>query len=161
MVKNMKKLTQSHYLVRWESDLFPTGGGEGRLKILAVQGLQKIADIYSPDEKHLMSFDEIVVQQNIARNQFFRYLQLRDLDLEHTHKKNPFWTYINTWRNDGERLPGKGFDFKNIYNKLVDQSSETSANRLESWREDPQENLSTEEGEGLYQSTITNSEHTF
>ena len=62
----------------WGNDLFPPGGGEGGFRIWAEQGLQKIGDLYSPDDKHLLSFDEIVVKHTLARSQFFRYLQLRD-----------------------------------------------------------------------------------
>lgn len=60
------------------NDLFPPGGGEGGFKIWAELGLQKVGDLYNPLNRHLMSFDEIVVKYNIPHRQFFRYLQLRD-----------------------------------------------------------------------------------
>lgn len=93
-----------------------------------------------------MSFDEIVVKYDIARSQFFRYLQLRD--------------FIRTQQNQSLSIPslsmleemvvkdcqGRGLISK-IYNKLVGESSESSVNKLESWREDLQENISIEEWE--------------
>ena len=71
----------------WGNDLFPPGGGEGGFKIWAEQGLEKTGDLYMPDDKHLMSFDEIVAKHSIARSQFFRYLQLRDFI--RTQQKQP------------------------------------------------------------------------
>ena len=47
----------------WGSDLFPPGGGEGGFIIWAEQGLEKIGYLYRLDDKHLMSFDEIVAKQ--------------------------------------------------------------------------------------------------
>ena len=40
----------------WGNDLFPPGGGEG-FKIWAEQGLQKIGNLYSPDDTHLQRND--------------------------------------------------------------------------------------------------------
>lgn len=128
----------------WGNDLFPPGGSKGGFKIWADQGLQKIGDLYSPDDKYLLSFDEIVVKYGIARSQFFKYLQLRD--------------FIRTQQNQSLSIPslsmleemmvkdpqGRGLISK-IYNKLVGESSESSINKLESWREDLQENISIEE----------------
>lgn len=65
----------------WGNDLFPPGGGDGGLKIWAELGLQKVGDLYNPVNKHPMSFDEIVVKYNIPHRQFFRYLQLRIINL--------------------------------------------------------------------------------
>lgn len=60
------------------NDLFIPGGRGGGFKAWAEQGLQRTGDASSPDSKHMMSFDEIIVKHNVALSQFFRYLQLRD-----------------------------------------------------------------------------------
>lgn len=130
----------------WGNYFFPPGRGDGGFKVWADQGLQKIGDFYSPDSKQLMSFEEIVVKYNVARNQFCKYLQLRN--------------FIRTQQNQSISIPvlstieeimvkdchGRGLISK-IYNLLVGESSETSVKRLEAWREDLQENISTEEYE--------------
>lgn len=130
----------------WGNDHFAPGGCGGGFKTWAEQGLQKLGDLYSPDDKHPMSFDEIVVKHDIPRNQFFRYLQLRD--------------FIRTQQSQSLSIPGlsiikemmvrdcqaRGL-ISRIYNELVGESSKTSVRKLESWRDDIQENISIEEWE--------------
>lgn len=96
----------------------------------------------SPDGKHPMSFDEIFTKYDIPRNQFFKYLQLRHFIRPQQNQSlaTPVLSIIEEMMvKDGQ---GRGL-ISNISHKLVDESSETSVNRLKAWRED----ITTEERE--------------
>lgn len=128
----LKELTLSHYCAIWGNDCLPPGGREGRLKARAEQGLQKLGDTYSPDGKHV-SFDETVVNHNIVRSQFFRYVQLRDITRT---QQNQSLSCPNLSRLEEmlvKDCQGRGL-ISTLNNEVVSESSETSANKLKAWR---------------------------
>lgn len=127
----------------WGNDFFSPGKADGGFKAWAKKGLQKIGDVYK--QNVLMSFEELVKEFDIPRNHFFKYLQLR--------------SFIRKQQNQSLSIPvpstlEKLMDSMNclergqiskLYKRLIDGCSETSALRLEAWREDLCEDISWEE----------------
>lgn len=80
------------------------------------------------------------------RNQFFKYLQLRHFigPQQNQSLSTPVLSIIEEMMV--KDCQGRGLISK-ISHKLVDESSETSVNRIKAWREELQENITTEERE--------------
>lgn len=129
----------------WRNDFFPPGKADGGFKIWETKGLRKTGDLYN-SQKVLMTSEEIHDRFNIPRNHFFKYLQLR--------------RFIRTQQNQTLCIPGMSTIEKlmsmeclwrslisKIYKCLVDGCTETSMGRLGAWREDLQEDISTEKWE--------------
>ena len=124
----------------WGNNFFPPGKSDAGFKFWADNGIQKIGDLFNPVTKYLKSFEELTADYNIPRNQFFKFLQLRN--------------FIRSQQGQSLSIPplskvekimctdnlGRGIISK-FYNLLVAESSESSVKRLEAWREDLHDNI--------------------
>lgn len=127
----------------WGNEYFIPGKADGGFRVWAKNGLQKIGDVYK--QNILMSFEELINKFNIPRNHFFKYLQLRNF-IKKEQNQSLSIPALSTLEKliDDIKCQERG-QISKMYIFLVDKCSETSALRMEAWREDLCEDISWEE----------------
>lgn len=130
----------------WGNQFFPPGRADPGFRKWADKGLKTIGDLVGSEGEILMSFEELISKYDIPCKHRFKYLQVRNFIRSSQNQClsiPPFSTLETEMKRD---CFGKGIISK-LYNMLVEGSPESSLGKLNAWREDLQEDLSSEDWE--------------
>ena len=132
-------LSVSRFSPIWGNQKFTAGREDSGFQLWARKGLQSFKDLYR--DNILMSFDDLVNFYDIPRKHFFKYLQLKSflMSAQGRNLSEPPLSIL-------EKLVSANCNSKGhisaFYNTIRSASYESSEDKLASWSQDLQEDIS-------------------
>lgn len=129
----------------WGNQNFSPGRADAVFKQWALNGLEKIQDLYPTDSDNMMSFDMLRRKFNIQRKYFFKYLQLRSyIGTKQSNLWKPPKSKLEEMISENSFKRGA---ISQLYKLLLSHSPDNSTLKLEAWKKDLQINVSLDEWE--------------
>ena len=126
----------------WGNQRFTPGRDDYGFQIWANKGLSKVKDLYK--DNIFMTFEELMITYDIPRSHFFKYLQIRSF-VQVRMNQSLTEPCMSELEKTVSTLGSKKGRISVLYEMLVCGSRESSEQKLISWREDIQEDISREE----------------
>lgn len=132
----------SQFTPIWGNKCFTPGNKDGGFRLWNEKGVQKIMDLYH--DGVLLSFDALSQKYQLPKKHFFKYLQIKSYMLSKNKQimsPPPLSELEEITISD---IGGKGYVSK-YYNLLLAHSTETTVDKLNTWKMDLQEEIDEED----------------